>query len=92
MTDHHLPNDPSPDVMTAAAQGRLRTILERAERLEADKAAVMEDLKEVFSEAKNDGYCTKTIKKIIRMRKIDSAKRQEEEAILDTYLAALGEI
>lgn len=92
MTDHHLPNDPSPDVMTAAAQGRLRTIIERAERLEADKAAVMEDMKEVFSEAKNDGWCTKTIKKIIRMRKIDSAKRQEEEAILDTYLAALGEI
>lgn len=80
------------DVMTAAAQGRLRTIIERIERLEEDKKAVMEDMKEVFAEAKGEGYDVKVLRKVIRMRKQDKAKRQEEEAILDLYLSALGEI
>ncbi|GAA0390739.1 DUF2312 domain-containing protein [Brevundimonas terrae] len=82
----------NPDVMTAAAQGRLRTIIERIERLEEDKKAVMEDMKEVFAEAKGEGYDVKVLRKVIRMRKQDKAKRQEEEAILDLYLSALGEI
>ncbi len=80
------------DVMTAAAQGRLRTIIERIERLEEDKKAVMEDMKEVFAEAKGEGYDVKVLRKVIRMRKQDKAKRQEEEAILDLYLSALGEL
>ena len=82
----------NPDVLTAAAQGRLRTIVERLERLEEDKAAVMADLKEVFAEAKGEGYDVKTLRKVLRIRKQDRAKRQEEEAILDLYLSALGEI
>jgi len=82
----------NPDVMTAAAQGRLRTIVERIERLEEDKKAVMEDMKEVFAEAKGEGYDVKVLRKVIRMRKQDKAKRQEEEAILDLYLSALGEL
>ena len=80
------------DVMTAAAQGRLRTIIERIERLEEDKKAVMDDMKEVFAEAKGEGYDVKVLRKVIRMRKQDKAKRQEEEAILDLYLSALGEL
>ncbi|NIJ26897.1 DUF2312 domain-containing protein [Brevundimonas terrae] len=78
--------------MTAAAQGRLRTIVERIERLEEDKKAVMEDMKEVFAEAKGEGYDVKVLRRVIRMRKQDKAKRQEEEAILDLYLSALGEL
>ena len=88
--DHYLPNDP--DVLTATAQGRLRTIVERLERLEEDKQAVMTDMKEVFAEARGEGYDVKQLRKVIRIRKQDKAKRQEEEAILDLYLAALGEI
>lgn len=82
----------NPDVLTAAAQGRLRSIIERIERLEEDKKAVMDDMKEVFAEAKGEGYDVKVLRKVIRMRKQDKSKRQEEEAILDLYLSALGEV
>lgn len=92
-TEHiHLPNDLSGDVLTATAQGRLRSIVERLERLEEDKQAVMVDMKEVFAEAKSEGYCTKTLRKVMRLRKQDKAKRQEDEAVLNLYLSALGEI
>ncbi|MBX9576304.1 MAG: DUF2312 domain-containing protein [Caulobacteraceae bacterium] len=84
--------DTSPDVLTSTAQGRLRTIVERLERLEEDKAAIAGDMKEVFAEAKGEGYDVKTLRKVLRIRKQDKAKRQEEEAILDLYLSALGEI
>ena len=84
--------DSSPDVLNATAQGRLRTIIERIERLEEDKAAVMADMKEVFLEAQGEGYDVKILRKVIRIRKQDKAKRQEEDAILDLYMSALGEI
>src|SRR5690606_23346308 len=85
-------SDASPDALTAPAQGRLRTIIERLERLEEDKQAVMADMKEVFAEAKGEGYDVKILRKVIRIRKQDKAKRQEEDAILDLYMSALGEI
>ena len=84
--------DASPDILNATAQGRLRSIIERLERLEEDKQAVMIDMKEVFAEAKGEGYDVKILRKVLRLRKQDKAKRQEEEAILDLYLSALGEI
>ena len=84
--------DSSPDVLNATAQGRLRTIVERLERLEEDKKAIMGDQKEVFAEAKGEGHDVKTLRKVLRIRAQDKAKRQEEEAILDLYLSALGEI
>ncbi|MGH6978837.1 MAG: DUF2312 domain-containing protein [Brevundimonas sp.] len=90
MTD--APFDASPDVLTATTAGRLRTIVERLERLEEDKQAIMTDMKEVFSEAKGEGYDAKTLRKVIRIRKQDKAKRQEEDAILDLYMSALGEV
>lgn len=80
------------DVMTAATQGKLKAMIERIERLEEDKAGVMGDLKEVYLEAKDEGFDTKTIRKVVRLRKQDRAKRQEEEAILDLYLSAIGEL
>lgn len=84
--------DASPDVLTATAQGKLRSIIERLERLEEDKAAIMADIKEVYAEAKGDGYDTKALRKVVALRKKDKAKRQEEEAVLDLYMSALGEV
>ncbi|WP_312145219.1 DUF2312 domain-containing protein [Brevundimonas sp.] len=84
--------DASSDVLNATAQGRLRSIIERVERLEEDKQAVLTDIKEVFAEAKGDGYDVKVLRKVIALRKQDKAKRQEEDAIMDLYLSALGEV
>ncbi|OYX36468.1 MAG: hypothetical protein B7Y99_01675 [Caulobacterales bacterium 32-69-10] len=80
----------NPDVLNTTAQGRLKTIVERIERLEEDKAAIMADMKEVYLEAKGEGFDVKILRKIIRLRKQDTAKRQEEEALLDLYLSAIG--
>ena len=79
------------DVLNSTAQTQLKTIVERIERLEEDKAAIMGDLKEVFAEAKGNGFDTKILRKVVRIRKQDRAKRMEEEAILDLYLSAIGE-
>ena len=80
------------DVLNTSAQGQLKAIIERIERLEEDKAAVMADLKEVYAEAKGNGFDVKILRKVVRLRKTDRAKRQEEDAILDLYLSAIGEI
>jgi len=80
------------DVLNSTAQGQLKTIVERVERLEEDKAAVMADLKEVWAEAKGNGFDVKILRKVVRLRKQDRAKRQEEEAILDLYMSAIGEL
>ena len=80
------------DVLTASAQGRLRTIIERLERLDEDRAAVVADMKEVFAEAKGEGYDVKALREVLKYRKQDKAKRQEMEAIVDLYLSAVGEI
>ncbi len=80
----------SADVLAGAAQGRLKSLIERIERLEEDKAAIMADMKEVFAEAKGEGFDTKIMRKVVRLRKQDRAKRLEEEAILDLYLSAIG--
>ena len=76
---------------TTIAADRLRSFIERVERLEEDKAAVMNDIKEVYAEAKGDGYDVKTLRQVVRIRKMEKADRQEQEAMLELYLAALGE-
>ena len=78
------------DVLTATAQGRLKSFIERIERLEEDKAAISGDLKEVYAEAKGEGFDTKILRKVIRLIKQDKVKRQEEEALIDLYLSAIG--
>ena len=78
------------EVLNATAQTRLKTIIERIERLEEDKAAVANDIKEVFAEAKGEGFDVKILRKVVRIRKQDKAKRQEEEALVDLYLSAIG--
>ncbi len=76
---------------TTIAADRLRSFIERVERLEEDKAAVMNDIKEVYAEAKGEGYDVKTLRQVVKIRKMEKAERQEQEAMLDLYLAALGE-
>ncbi|HSZ53953.1 MAG TPA: DUF2312 domain-containing protein [Caulobacteraceae bacterium] len=78
------------DVVQAEAQGRLKSVIERIERLEEDKAGIAGDIKEVYAEAKGEGFDIKVIRKIVRLRKQDKAKRQEEEALLDLYISAIG--
>ena len=80
------------EVLNSTAQTRLKTIIERIERLEEEKAGIANDIKEVFAEAKGEGFDVKILRKVVRIRKQDRAKRQEEEAILDLYLSAIGEI
>lgn len=72
------------------AAGQLRAFIERIERLEEDKQAIADDIKEVFAEMKGTGFDVKAVRQIIRIRKKDQAERQEEEAILDLYMNALG--
>jgi uncharacterized protein (UPF0335 family) len=69
---------------------QLRLFIERIERLEEEKKGIADDIKDVYSEAKGQGYDAKIIKQIIRLRRMEKDARDEEEAILDTYKAALG--
>ena len=80
------------DILNQAAQGQLKSIIERIERLEQEKAEIAEQIKEVFGEAKGNGFDVKILRKVVRIRKQDRAKRLEEEAILDLYMSAIGEI
>jgi len=69
---------------------QLKAFVERVERLEEEKAALASDIREVYAEAKSVGFDTKAMRSIIRIRKQDENERQEQEAVLDTYLRALG--
>ena len=75
---------------TSVARDQLRTIVERIERLEEEKKAIADDIKDVYAEAKANGFDTKTLRKVVSLRKVEAAERQEQEAMLDLYLAALG--
>jgi uncharacterized protein (UPF0335 family) len=81
---------PNLDTINTSAQGKLKSLIERIERLEEDKAAVASDLKEVYAEAKAEGFDTKIVRKVVRLRRQDAAKRQEEEALIDLYISAIG--
>lgn len=70
--------------------GQLKSFIERIERLETEKQTISDDIKEVYGEAKSTGYDVKIIRKIIAIRKLDSADRSEQEAAMDLYLSALG--
>jgi uncharacterized protein (UPF0335 family) len=79
-----------PDGQGNIARDQLRAFIERIERLEEEKAATANDIKEVYAEAKGTGFDVKTMRKVVRLRKMDVQKRNEEELLLDTYLVALG--
>lgn len=75
----------------AEANERLRSFIERIERLEKDKKAIADDIREVYGEAKGEGYDTKILRQVVAKRKLDPSERQEQEALLDLYLSALGD-
>ena len=72
------------------AKEHLKSFIERIERLEEEKAALAADIREVYSEAKGTGFDVKIMRQVVRLRKLDTADRQEQDAILDLYLDALG--
>jgi uncharacterized protein (UPF0335 family) len=76
--------------VSGVAGDRLKSFIERIERLEEEKRALAEDIKEVYSEAKGVGFEPKIMRQIVRIRKMDEDDRDEQEALLDTYLRAIG--
>jgi uncharacterized protein (UPF0335 family) len=78
------------DDISRAGAGQLKSIIERIERLEEEKRNIASDIKDVYAEAKGQGYDTKILRKVISLRKKEPHERQEEEALLETYLNALG--
>lgn len=69
---------------------RLKAYIERVERLEEEKAALAEDVKDIYAEAKGTGFCVKTMRHLIKLRKMDTEKRRESEELLELYKAAIG--
>ena len=76
--------------MTETTDDCLRLLIERIERLEEEKKAISEDIKDVYSEAASTGYDKKILRQVIKLRKMRADERQEMEAVLEAYMAALG--
>ena len=74
----------------AIAPAKLKSFIERIERLEGEKAELAEDIREVYAEAKGEGFDTKIMRQVIRLRKLEIHERREQEELLDTYRKALG--
>ena len=72
------------------AADQLRLFIERIERLEEEKKGIADDIRDVYSEAKGQGYDTKIMRQVVRLRKMESHEREERDALLDLYLSALG--
>jgi uncharacterized protein (UPF0335 family) len=72
------------------AGGQLKSFIERVERLEEEKKALADDIRDVYAEAKGQGFDTKIMRQVVRLRKKDAAERAEEESLLDLYMHALG--
>lgn len=75
---------------TRFAKEQLRAIIERIERLEEEKKTIADDVRDIYAEAKGNGYEVKALRTIVRMRKQDADDRREQETILETYMQALG--
>lgn len=80
------------DNLTETAKDKLRLTVERIERLEEEKREIAESIKDVYGEAKALGYDVKALRQVVKMRRIDRQERNEQEAILEVYLDALGEL
>jgi uncharacterized protein (UPF0335 family) len=74
----------------SVAQDQIRAFIERIERMEEEKQAIADDIKEIYAEAKGNGFDTKVLRQVVRIRKQDRTERLEQEALLDLYLTALG--
>jgi uncharacterized protein (UPF0335 family) len=89
-TSAALKEDEAP--ATKFAKDQLKSIIERIERLEEEKKAISDDIRDVYAESKGNGFDVKVLRMIVRMRKQDANERQEQETILETYMHALGMI
>ena len=78
------------EAATKFAKDQLKAIIERIERLEEEKKTISDDIRDVYAEAKGNGFDVKALRTIVRMRKQDANERAEEETILETYMQALG--
>jgi uncharacterized protein (UPF0335 family) len=78
------------DTIGGNAREQLRSIIERVERLEGEKKTIGDDIRDVYAEAKGNGYDVKALRTIVRLRKQDANERAEAETILETYMQALG--
>jgi uncharacterized protein (UPF0335 family) len=85
-----MPDDSS--AQSSIAAEALRQFIERIERLEEEKSALAADIKDIYGQAKSQGFETKIIRTIIRLRKKDRQEREEEQQLLDLYMAAIGEV
>jgi uncharacterized protein (UPF0335 family) len=85
-----LADDITSETSKTVAAGQLRAFIERIERLEEEKKTLSDDIKDVYAELKATGFDTKAVRTIVRLRKKDQSERQEEEAMIDLYKAALG--
>ena len=92
MTDETVVSHPMGDAAHGVAKEQLRSIVERVERLEEEKKAIADDIKDVYAEAKANGFDAKVLRKVVSLRKQDADERAEHEMVLDTYLHALGMI
>ncbi len=77
------------DTIDKSTANILRQFIERIERLEEDKTTIAQDIREVFAEAKSQGFDSRTMKEVIKLRKLDNQERNEQEEMLNTYLGAL---
>jgi len=75
---------------TRFAKDQLKAIIERIERLEEEKKATSDDIRDVYAEAKGNGFDVKALRSIVRLRKLDTDERREQQEVLDTYMHALG--
>ena len=88
----NISGHPMGDAAHGVAKDQLRSIVERIERLEEEKKAIADDIKDVYGEAKANGFDAKVLRKVVSLRKQDADERAEHEMVLDTYLHALGMI
>ncbi len=92
MTAAENPRATEGDNANKFAKDQLKAIIERVERLNEEKQAIADDIRDVFAEAKGNGFDTKALRHIIRLRKQDANERAEEETVRETYMLALGMI
>jgi uncharacterized protein (UPF0335 family) len=85
-----LDTGPSEQATTQFARDQLKAIIERIERLEEEKKTISDDIRDVYAEAKGNGFDVKALRTIVRLRKQDVDERKEQETILETYMHALG--
>lgn len=90
MSDATTTAAPTTSDVGGIAGERLRSFIERVERLEEEKKGIQDDIKDIMAEAKGTGFDTKVIRQIIRLRKMEKNDRQEQDALLELYMAALG--